>query len=97
MPAGDCADICTIKLIKQLNKNSMKKLFFSTAVAAVLTLSMSSCKKDYVCDCKDSTTSEQFETTSYPNTKLIDAQKACKDRQSVWQNTTKPSAVCTIL
>ena len=97
MPAGDCADICTIKLIKQLNKNSMKKLFFSTAVAAVLTLSMSSCKKDYNCDCKDTTTGDRFETTNYPNTGLVDAQKACKDRQSVWQNTTRPAAQCTIL
>lgn len=73
----------------------MKKLVL--AVAVLVTLSMSSCKKDYVCDCKDSTTSVQFETTTYPNTSLIDAQKGCKDRQSFWQNTTKPAALCTIL
>ena len=75
----------------------MKKAILLAGVLLVVGTSMTSCKKDYVCDCKDSTTSEQFETTSYPNTKLIDAQKACKDRQSVWQNTTKPAAVCTIL
>lgn len=76
----------------------MKRLFFSTAVAAVLTLGMSSCKKDYHCDCKDTTGSgSTFETTTYPNTGLVDAQKACKDRQSVWQNTTHPAAQCTIL
>jgi hypothetical protein len=86
-----------IKFFKTIKKNSMKRLLFSTAVAAVLTLGMSSCKKDYVCDCKDSTTSVQFETTQYPNTGLVDAQKACKDRQSFWQNSTKPAAVCTIL
>ncbi len=75
----------------------MKKLFFSTAVAAIVTLGMSSCKKDYHCDCKDSGSSTTFESTTYPNTGLVDARNACKDRQSFWQNTTHPSAECTII
>ena len=85
------------KLFNQLKQKSMKRLFLSAALAAVFALGMTSCKKDYVCDCKDSQTSVQFETTNYPNTGLVDAQKASKDRQSFWQNTSKPAAVCTIL
>jgi len=68
------------------------------AVTVLVALSMSACKKDYNCDCKETTgTQATFETTSYPNTRLVDAQKACKDRQSLWQNTSKPNTVCTIL
>ena len=73
----------------------MKKLLVAASI--VIALGMTSCKKDYNCDCKDSNTGVKFETTTYPNTGLIDAQKACKDRQSFWQNTAKPATVCTIL
>ncbi len=75
----------------------MKQLFFSIATATVLMVSMSSCKKDYDCECKDTNTGATFETTTYPNTGLVDAQKACKDRQSFWQNGAKPATQCTIL
>ena len=76
----------------------MKRLFLSATLAAVFALGMTSCKKDYQCDCKDTTgTGSNFETTTYPNTGLVDAQKACKDRQSFWQNTSHPAAQCTIL
>ncbi len=73
----------------------MKKLLVAASI--VIALGMTSCKKDYVCDCKDSTTGTSFDKTTYPNTGLVDAQKACKDRQSFWQNGAKPSASCTIL
>jgi len=72
----------------------MKRLFFSVTVATVLALGTSSCKKDYDCECVDGST---IETTTYPNTGLVDARNACKDRQSFWQNTTHPGAECTIL
>ena len=72
----------------------MKRLLFSASIAAVFALGMTSCKKDYNCECKDGTT---IETTTYPNTGLVDARNACKDRQSFWQNTTHPAAQCTIL
>lgn len=76
----------------------MKKLFFSASLATVLAFGMTSCKKDYDCECKETTGSgNTFETTSYPNTRIVDARKACKDRQSFWQNTTKPNTECTIL
>ena len=76
----------------------MKRFFLSAALAAVFALGMTSCKKDYHCDCKDTTgTGNTFETTTYPKTGLVDAQKACKDRQSFWQNTSHPAAQCTIL
>ena len=76
----------------------MKRLFFSVVILATFAISMTSCKKDYHCDCVDTTgNGSAFETTTYPNTGLVDAQKACKDRQSVWQNTTHPAAQCTIL
>lgn len=73
----------------------MKKFVLASVV--LVALSMTSCKKDYNCDCKDTTTGDRFETTTYPNTGLVDAQKACKDRQSLWQNTSHPAAQCTIL
>lgn len=73
----------------------MKKLVLAAAV--LVTLSMSSCKKDYNCDCKDTNTGIQFERTTYPNTGLVDARNNCKDRQSFWQNTTRPATECTIL
>jgi len=76
----------------------MKKFLSATAFAILVALSLTSCKKDYHCDCKDTTGSgTTFETTTYPNTGLVDAQKACKDRQSFWQNTSHPAAQCTII
>jgi hypothetical protein len=75
----------------------MKNKLVVAAATILVALSMVSCKKDYNCDCKDTNTGERFETTNYPNTGLVDAQKACKDRQSFWQNTTKPATQCTIL
>jgi len=76
----------------------MKRLFFSATVATVFALGMTSCKKDYNCECKETTgNGATFETTNYPNTSLVDAREACKDRQSLWQNTSKPNTVCTIL
>lgn len=72
----------------------MKRFFLSAALAAVFALGMTSCKKDYVCDCVDG---NRIESTTFPNTGLVDARNACKDRQSFWQNTTNPGAECTIL
>mgnify|MGYP000880783824 CR=1 FL=1 len=74
----------------------MKKLFFSTAVAAVVMLGATSCKKDYTCDCQDGN-SQQFDTQTYPNTSLTDAKRSCDARESFWRNSTQPSANCTIL
>lgn len=45
----------------------MKNLFLSTAAIAML-FSMTSCKKDYSCECRDGNV---LETTRYPNTILI--------------------------
>ena len=73
----------------------MKKLLVAASI--VIALGMTSCKKDYNCDCRDTGTGKVFETTQYPNTGLIDARNACKDRQSFWQNTAKPATECTIL
>jgi len=72
----------------------MKKLIILTGVLIVM--SLSSCVKDYTCTCTDST-GNKVDVQNYPRTGLVDAQKACKDRQSFWQNTTVPSAQCKIL
>jgi hypothetical protein len=73
----------------------MKKLLL--ALTVLITFSFASCSKTYNCSCEDTNSGEEFETTSYPNTSLLDARSACKDRQSFWQNTTKPATKCTIL
>jgi hypothetical protein len=74
----------------------MKKLVL--AASAIVILGMSSCKKDYTCDCKETTGSgTTFESTNYPNTRLVDARENCKDRQSFWQNGPRPNTECTIL
>jgi hypothetical protein len=83
-----------IKLVTSLKIKTMKRLFFSAAIVFVFTSSITSCKKDYNCECRDGST---IETTTYPKTGLVDARNACKDRQSFWQNTTHPAAQCTIL
>ena len=75
----------------------MKRLFLSATLATVLAFGMTSCKKDYTCDCKNSQTGDHIASNPLPNTRLVDARKACKDRQSALQNTTQPSASCTIL
>lgn len=74
----------------------MKKLFLSTAMIAVLALGMTSCKKDYTCDCKDGN-GTKFDTQTYPNTSITDAKRSCNERENFWKNTTTPSANCTIL
>lgn len=75
----------------------MKRLLLSASVAILLALSTTACKKDYHCDCKDNGTGDTFESTTYQNTRLVDAQRNCKDRQSFWQNGVKPATECTIL
>jgi hypothetical protein len=74
----------------------MKRLFFSVALLALVTLGMTSCKKDYTCDCKDGS-NQQFDTQTYPNTSLTDAKRSCDARESFWRNNAQPSANCTIL
>jgi hypothetical protein len=72
----------------------MKTLFVAASIA--IALGMTSCKKDYTCECTDSN-GTTFDTQTYPRTGLVDARRQCKDRQSYWANTTTPSAECTIL
>lgn len=74
----------------------MKRLFLSATLVAVFALGMTSCKKDYTCDCKDGN-GDNIENRTYPNTKLIDAKRACDERENAWKNTTEPAANCTIL
>jgi len=72
----------------------MKRLMIAGALTMLLTVGMTSCKKDYDCECRDGNV---LETTTYPNTGLVDARNACKDRQSFYQNSSHPGAECTIL
>lgn len=72
----------------------MKKLLVAASI--VMVLGMTSCKKDYTCECKDGN-GNSFDKQTYPRTGLVDARNQCKDRQSFWANTTTPSAECTIL
>jgi len=74
----------------------MKRIILTSAVVTLLTLSMSSCKKDYTCDCKDET-GTQFDKQTYPNTSLTDAKRSCEARESFWKNGAQPGATCTIL
>lgn len=72
----------------------MKKLVL--AVTVLVALSMTSCKKDYTCDCKDGN-GDQFDKQTYPNTSLTDAKRSCDAREIFWRNSTTPAANCTIL
>lgn len=74
----------------------MKRFILSAAVITIFTIGMSSCKKDYTCDCKDGN-GNTFETTDYSNATLVDAKRSCDERENVWKNTTQPAANCTIL
>ncbi len=74
----------------------MKKLFLSAVLAAVFAMGMTSCKKDYTCDCKD-VDKNQFDKQTYPNTSLTDAKRSCDSRELFWRNGGKPGANCTIL
>lgn len=74
----------------------MKKIILTTAMVAVLALGLTSCKKDYTCDCKDAN-STKFDSQTYPNTSITDAKRSCEARESFWKNSTVPGATCTIL
>ena len=74
----------------------MKRLFLSATLAAIFAMGMTSCKKDYTCDCKDGN-GVQFDKQTYPNTSLIDAKRACDERENFWKNGAQPAANCKIL
>lgn len=74
----------------------MKRFILSTVVVMALAAGMTSCKKDYTCDCQDSD-GTQFDKQTYPNTSLTDAKRSCDARESFWRNSTHPDANCTIL
>ena len=74
----------------------MKKVLLSTALIAIFAFGMTSCKKDYTCDCKDGN-GTQFDTQTYPNSNITDAKRSCNERENFWKNTTVPAANCTIL
>jgi hypothetical protein len=68
----------------------MKKLLLVAAVAA---FTMTSCKKDYVCTCKDNSTvdPEDF-TTKYSKVKKKDAEAKCTLLNTFWS----PDYTCTL-
>jgi hypothetical protein len=57
----------------------MKKLFLSIAALAFIATSMTSCKKDYSCDCTydDGTGTMVTEKTPIKDAKKKDAEEAC--------------------
>lgn len=63
----------TLHLLKQLNKYNMKKLFILAVIAGAF--SMTSCKKDFTCEC---TVSGQTTPIELKNVKKVDATAACK-------------------
>ena len=82
----------------------MKRLIITSTLVAVFTMRVTSCKKefnkdytnDYTCDCKDGN-GVQFDKQTYPNTSLIDAKRACDERENFWKNGAQPAANCKIL
>jgi len=74
----------------------MKKLVFSALFGSVLLLGLTSCKKDYTCDCKTSS-GDSFDKQTYQNTSITDAKRSCNEREDFWKNTTVSDANCTIL
>jgi hypothetical protein len=65
----------------------MKKLFLSVAALAFIATSMTSCKKDYDCECKwTDPTDNTTETYTYQlkDVKKKDAKDACNAAGNAW-------------
>jgi len=92
---ADLNHFCSIIINNEKNEK-MKKLAFSALFGSMLLLGMTSCKKDYTCDCKDGN-GNKFDSQTYPNTSITDAKRSCNERENFWKNTTVSSANCTIL
>lgn len=54
----------------------MKKLLSIAVVSAAL-ISLSSCKKDYTCECTSTSSESVLSTLQIPDSKKSDAQSAC--------------------
>lgn len=68
----------------------MKKLILVTAIAA---FSMTSCKKDYTCECKDNSTVDPKDfSTKYTKTKKKTAETNCSAQNTLWS----PDYTCTL-
>jgi hypothetical protein len=68
----------------------MKKVLFLVAIAA---FTMTSCKKDYTCQCVDTdrTNPDDF-SVKYSKVKKKDAQKSCDAVKALWE----PEWTCTL-
>lgn len=66
-------------IINYFKLSTMKKITLLTILSIIL-LGVTSCVKDWQCECTDGTSTNVVET--YPNTKLLDAKKVCDGRQS---------------
>jgi hypothetical protein len=73
----------------------MKKVFAITIVSAfILTLSLTSCKKDYTCECTFTAPTAAI-TLPYENVSKKDAQDACDAAEVTYKNA-DPNASCEI-
>ncbi len=60
----------------------MKKVLFLTAVLA---LAMTSCKKDYTCECVDSDRTNPYDFSyTYKKVKKKDAEASCKAQNDIY-------------
>jgi hypothetical protein len=53
------------------------KRFLSIAAVTVALVSLSSCKKDYTCECTSNSTGTVLSTLQIPDSKKSDAQSSC--------------------
>jgi hypothetical protein len=62
-------------------------------VLAIVTVGLSSCRKDRSCTCTDG--SNNLGTFNYTNVKKSEAKRYCQSNQTQYQ-TSNPGAVCTV-
>ena len=55
----------------------MKKVLFSTALIAIFAFGMTSCKKDYTCECKSTPSDSFYDYSTTFHAKKADAKTAC--------------------
>ena len=61
----------------------MKKVFL---VAAIVSLTMSACKKDYICECTGAGLPQQYSSKEYKKVKKKDAKTSCDNMSATYKN-----------
>lgn len=66
-----------------LTQNKMKKVLL---VAAITSLAMSSCKKDYTCECSGTGLPQQYSYKEYKKVKKKDAKASCDNISATYKS-----------